>query len=89
MNEILYKGISAANLKLHLNFKNKWDNSVVRYIYDKKDLNRKTYDITASWAGPYVCKMAEFSKKKIKNSLPLHKWKKIFFPTPLYIFKKN
>lgn len=52
----------------------------MRYIYDEKDLNRKTYGITASWAGPYM------QKKKI---LYLHTCeKKIFFPTPLYTKKK-
>lgn len=53
-------------------------------MYDKKDLNRKTYDITASWAGPNMQNGG--IKKKI---LYLHTCEiKIFFPTPLYILKK-
>lgn len=58
------------------------------YIYDKKDRNRKTYDITASWAGPYMQNSGIFIKKL--KILYLHtSEKKIFFPTPLYILKKN
>lgn len=54
-------------------------------MYDKKDLNRETYDITASWAGP---NMQNGGIKK-KNSVPPHMWNKNLLSDSIVYFKKN
>lgn len=50
-------------------------------MYDKKDLNRKTYDMSGALYAKW---------RNLKNKiLYLHTCElKIFFPTPLYILKK-